>query len=131
MSDEYIAALIEAELVELCPGERKCHGCVAWCPVCGDTGHVCDDPECDTHRRETDVLKDLVEAQDMVKHAANECKRWEEAVLVEPKMARSRAELRKAASNFLNYEKELYEYEEELEELRKPWSFLVPRGPRA
>lgn len=67
----------------------------------------------------------------MVKHAANECKRWEEAVLVEPKMARSRAELRKAASNFLNYEKELYEYEEELEELRKPWSFLVPRGPRA
>ena len=129
MSDEYIAASIEAELAETCPGDKKCHGCVGWCPLCGDTGHVCDDPDCDTHRRDTDVLKDISELEGLARLYATECQRWEVAVLVEPKMERSRRELRTAASNFAMYEKDLTELEEELEEVRRPWSFLVPRPP--
>lgn len=129
MSDEYIAKLIEAELVETCPGENKCHGSVGWCPLCGDTGHVCDDPNCDTHRRDTDVLKDIKEVKDLVHLHAVECRRWEFAILAEGKMDKPRRELRKSADNFLMYEKDLWELEEELEEVRRPWGFLIPRAP--
>lgn len=127
MSDEYIAKLVEDELVETCPGEKSCHGCVSWCPLCGDTGHVCDDPECDTHRRETDVLPDMQEAEEALFLDALECKRWEEAILVEGKMERPRRELQSAVERFKEDEKYLNELEEELQEIRRPSSFLVLR----
>ena len=33
-----------------CAGPGACHGCLAWCNVCGDVDDVCDDSNCDAHR---------------------------------------------------------------------------------
>lgn len=115
--------------METCPGEKKCHGCVGWCPLCGDTGHVCDDPGCDTHRRDTDVLKDMSEIGGLARLCAAEAKKWETAILADDTPS-TRGMLRGAVNHFLMYEKDLLELEEELEEIRRPWSFLVPREPK-
>ena len=33
-----------------CPGEGRCHGCMAWCDVCGNVRRVCDVRlNCDEH----------------------------------------------------------------------------------
>lgn len=33
-----------------CAGAGQCHGCMTWCPVCGDAAaKVCPDHDCDVH----------------------------------------------------------------------------------
>lgn len=35
-----------------CPGVGTCHGCLDWCPICGEAVRsTCDFPECDVHIR--------------------------------------------------------------------------------
>lgn len=51
---------VQAKLDDLdeCPGEGKCHGCLAWCDRCGDVKTVCDCEGCAKHRcQECDQIK--------------------------------------------------------------------------
>lgn len=129
MSDEYIAQLIVDELRESCPGPVGCHGCQGWCPKCGTVSHVCDDPECDTHRRDTDVKRELEEAVRTVRSAASACHGIESVLLLEEAGVNHdyRMAIRRAVSDFLYAEKELIKLEEELREIEAPGSSLVPR----
>lgn len=34
---------------EDCPGKGSCHGCVKWCPACGEVDQTCDAPGCEQH----------------------------------------------------------------------------------
>lgn len=34
-----------------CSGFGKCHGCLNWCIECGNVSMMCDDSECEVHRR--------------------------------------------------------------------------------
>ena len=93
--------------------------------------HVCDDPRCDTHRRDTDVKKELEEAVRTVKTAAAKCRDLEGILLLEEAGANHdyRMAMRRAVSDFLYAEKEMVELEEELREIEAPGSNLVPREP--
>lgn len=94
-------------------------------------GHVCDDPECDSHRRDTDVKKELEEAIRAVKSASERCRDLEDALRLEEAETHHdyRMALRRTVSDFLYAEKELLELEEELREIEAPGSKLVPRKP--
>lgn len=133
MSDEYIAQLIMDELRESCPGETGCHGCQSWCPKCGSVGHVCDDPGCDAHRRDTDVLRDLEGSRKRTAGLAAECKKIEETLLSMEgdRITDVRIELRRAATRYEREERENRELEDELREITAPGSMLVPRIPGA
>ncbi len=133
MSDEYIAQLIVDELERLCQGNASCHGCQSWCPKCGTVDHVCDDPECDTHRRDTDVERDLVDARSMVTSAAKKCNRLEQELLPQrlQGMDDVRRALRSAISDFSYAERQVLDLEEELREVTGPGSKLVPRRPES
>lgn len=129
MSDEYIAQMMVDELRESCPGETGCHGCQSWCPKCGSVGHVCDDPGCDAHRRDTDVLRDLVDMKNGMARVAEDCRRMEKLMFgsAEDKVRDLRWQLKQAATRFEGCEKEIGELQDELREIRAPGSRLVPR----
>ncbi len=129
MSDELIFDYIVGELEKSCPGPEGCHGCQNWCPKCGSVGHVCDDPGCDAHRRDTDVLRDMAYVTHIMVKAAEEC-RWLEKLLcgaAEDKTKDLTWQLRQAVSRYESGEKETSEIEGELREIRAPGSNLVPR----
>jgi hypothetical protein len=129
MSDEYIAALAAEELRVSCPGPAGCHGYQNWCPECGTVSHVCDDPQCDAHRRDTDVLKELEETTERLRHAAKECKKIEDMMRSSEgdNTTDMRIELRRMTARFESGEKATSEIEGELREIRAPGSNLVPR----
>ncbi len=133
MSDSYIAEMITEELRRSCHGPTACHGCISWCPACGPTSHVCDDPECDTHRREIDVKRDMEEAEEKVAKTVALCIRREEELLAREERASdvgwTRMELRRAVRDHDLAERELGELGDELEGMRAPWANLVPRRP--
>lgn len=55
-----------------CPGEGRCHGCLKWCSYCGDCDLMCDDPECDTHKRIEEIQRDFRYSQIEVSNAERE-----------------------------------------------------------
>ena len=137
LSDEYIANLIAEELEHSCPGETGCHGCQSWCPLCGSVGHVCDDPECNTHRRDVDVLSDMGGIERDLARCAKEVHRLEiEVIETEKELPRwsvfreqsqdrdymRRRALGAAAGRCDDLEREMAELEEELTEIRAPGS---------
>lgn len=50
---EAVEALLERAQepqTDECPGAGQCHGCMTWCPACGDAvATVCPDHDCDVH----------------------------------------------------------------------------------
>jgi hypothetical protein len=145
MSDEYIYAMILEELRETCPGPKGCHGFQSWCPVCGDVGHVCNDPRCDTHRRDTDVQANIRVIERSMRACAQACRRIERLMQARPKTGPAVAsprpkpweppsleqELGWKVREYEDLEKDVRELEGELMEIQGAGADLVPRGEGA
>ena len=133
MGDEYTAKLILDELTETCPGDLACHGCLHWCPVCGDVANVCDDPRCDSHPRVEDQLRKIEKLKGELAKLAADAKRWEERLLQETdlssgsRMAGIRVEIRRVYEWARATEPDLDEEEEKLKAVRTAGVKLVPR----
>lgn len=134
MSDEYIAQLIVGELTSMCPGDRACHGCLHWCPVCGDVANVCDDPRCDSHPREKDQLRKMGRIEKELARLAAETKKWEERLLAQTDNQTAgatpggcREHIKRTCERMRATEADLAEEEERLEAVRRAGAKLVPR----
>jgi len=128
VSDEYIYEIIEGELVRQCPGSLCCHGSLKWCPLCGDCGYVCDDPQCDTHPRREDLRASLEVLDRELRKTAEKAREAEIVLLQSEEPDKSlRHNLRHHTSWYASLENDTMEEEEELRKVLEAGPRIVPR----